>query len=104
MGIEEREALNGFLTQNGCEVISDDGKLKICLSKRIVLPEEGSRVAGYYSLFFIQEEQNVWQLSSSAGEFYPTINDFIIALRNSEEFSKALRDLSNEIKEKRNEK
>lgn len=104
MGMTETKPLRGFLTQNGCEVVSNDGLIKICLSKRMVLPQDGIKQVGYYSLFFVQEDRHVWRMSSNAGDFYPTIKDFIIALRGSDEFSEAVRDLYNEMKENDNEK
>ena len=77
---------------NGIEAVSNDGTMKIILRK-VNLFVEGAARDIYATLFYIKEG-NAW-IKTSESHTYNTKEEFIKALRETEEFYKAVDEYDN---------
>ena len=101
MGIREEKAQKGFLTTSGCEAESNDGTMKIVLRKRTITQlGENPRVTVMYSTTFFAKDEDSWMRSDSDSSNFDTVRDFVLALRQSPEFTEATRELDNQLKQK----
>ena len=73
---------------NGYEVISNDGEMKILLKHQTIYStmENESYAAVYYIM-----EDGEWILTNTQNTF-PSVQDFFRRLRDSEEFTQAVKD------------
>ena len=103
MGIREEKAQKGFLTPNGCEAESNGGTMKIVLRKSTITQlGENPRVTVVYRTTFFVKDEGSWMCSDSDSSNFDTVRDFVLALRQSPEFTEATKELDNQLKQKEN--
>lgn len=96
--------LFGFITSDGCQVVSNDRTIMICLSKRNTFIHGQSESETFLSSYFIRESGNSWVNTSNGGTEYMSIRDFLSAIRQSSDFSKAYTELKTELNKEDYEK
>ena len=77
------------LRDNGCEVVSNDGQMKILLTRHREFSERVEQ--GYYVTCYYIYEDDGWVVTSTKNT-YKHVGEFIDALRQTEEFSQAVDD------------
>ena len=104
--IIEFEKSYGFTTDTGCEVYSNDQLLKIILQKQHnnSISIEGNESAIFYNALYYVKDGRYWNKVDGGIGVVMSINEFIDKLRHSEEFTEAVRDLLNDLKQESNEK
>lgn len=87
MNREEKPA-KCVLLGNRCEVVSNDGQMKIILLKRKVF---GQSVEEYYVTDYYIREDDGWIITNTENS-YKGVDDFIATLAETEEFSQAVQE------------
>ena len=87
------DTLHGFINANGTmQVESNDRELRILL-KRSVFFDEGRL---FYTVYYVKDGFE-WQLTSESSNYHSS-DEFLDAIRKSEDFTLAVRDIEEQKK------
>ena len=90
------ETLYGIINANGTmQVESNDRELRILL-KRSVTFDEGRQLEVYYTEFFVKDGLE-WEKTLNGANF-KSANEFLDAIKKSEDFTLAVRDIEEQKK------
>ena len=90
------ETLHGILNADGTmQVESNDRELRILL-KRSVVFDEVRQLETFYTVYYVKDGHG-WQMTTNSGNF-KSADDFLAALRNTEDFALAVRDIEQQKK------
>ena len=78
---------------NGCEIISNDGEIKILLRHRMLF--NGSMEQEMYTTDYYIKEDNGW-LKTNTSKTHSTIQEFMREISNTEEFTQAVSEYQNQ--------
>ena len=90
------DTLHGFINANGTmQVESNDRELRILL-KRSINFDEGRMNENFYTEYFVKEGFE-WQKTLNS-ENYKSADEFLAAIRKTEDFTMAVRDIEEQKK------
>ena len=90
------ETLYGFINANGTmQVESNDRELRILL-KRSVVFDEGRQLEVFYTVYYVKDGFE-WQLTNESSNYH-SFDEFLDAIRKSEDFTLAVRDIEEQKK------
>lgn len=84
--------MKGFITNNGCEALSNVGHIKYILTKSTTFPESGMNQSIYVLRIFVHMDGNSWERADS-GPTFLSIEEFLKTLSRVSAFSEAYKDL-----------
>ena len=84
MCLSEQRVPKFIRNTNGCEVLSNDGEMKLVLTRTVALTE---RVASeFFSVVYYIKEDDGW-LKTNTTKTFSDIEEFICEIGRTEEFS-----------------
>ena len=90
------ETLHGFINADGTmQVESNDRELRILL-KRSVIFDEGRQFEVFYTVYYVKDGFE-WQLTNESSNYHSS-DEFLDAIRKSEDFTLAVRDIEEQKK------
>jgi len=93
------ETLHGFINADGTmQVESNDRELRILL-KRSVIFDEGRQFEVFYTVYYVKDGFE-WQLTSESSNYHSS-DEFLDAIRKSNDFTLAVRDIDEQKKGER---
>lgn len=93
------EILHGFINADGTmQVESNDRELRILL-KRSVIFDEGRQFEVFYTVYYVKDGFE-WQLTSESSNYHSS-DEFLDAIRKSNDFTLAVRDIDEQKKGER---
>lgn len=92
------EPAKGILTRDGCEVYDNDGSVKYILRSINVFNGKEEQKSYYLSTFV--KDGNGWVQSDNNAQSFLTISEFVNTIKPLPEFSQAVKQLLQEMKEK----
>ena len=98
--MSKKEIPHGIIYSDGTlEIMSNDRKLKIILSK-VTIYQDGENVEAFRTTYFVKEGLE-WERTLESAN-YRTLNEFLEIISKVVEFSQAVIDVLNNIIEERN--